>query len=329
MMPAREPFGWHALAHVWQFEPWWALALVVLGGGYLAAFAAGRRAGDGGRVPVLRAVSFVGGLGLTLLTLCSAIGAYAMTVFWVHMVEHLILIMVVPALLVLGHPLTVVRQSLSPLGRTRFDAVLRSWPIAVLTHPLSGFTVYAVVIFGTHLTSFMDQMAVHGWLMTGEQVVYVVSGWLLLLPLIGEEPIRWRPPYLPRVALLLFAMVPDTVVGIVLLQSEHVLFPVYMRNHPDWAPTPVRDTQIGGALMWVGGDGLMMLLAVGLVVVLITNKGAQQNVLGPWLESVRSKTLAAQVSRGAEEDAVRDAEADSAEMLEAYNRMLGRLHDRE
>ena len=167
-----------------------------------------------------RVAMFVAGSALLWVCVASAIGTYAMSIFWMHMVLHLALIMVVPALLVLGHPLTVLVEALPPARQRRARAVLASRPAGVLTHPVTGALVYAVVIVATHLTGFMDQMAQHAWLMTGEQVLYVVAGWLFLLPLIGEEPLRANPPYLFRLILLVAAMVPDTVVGIVLLQTD-------------------------------------------------------------------------------------------------------------
>ena len=45
------------------------------------------------------------------------------------MIEHLLLIMVVPALLVTGHPLTVLVRATTGRTRDRVQAVLRSAPV--------------------------------------------------------------------------------------------------------------------------------------------------------------------------------------------------------
>ncbi len=323
------PFGWHALLHTWQWRPVWdvvaLLLLVAYGAGLVRARRHGVRA-----VPPARVACFGTGVVLLVLTVGSAIDTYAMSLFWVHMVEHLMLIMVIPAFLVLGHPLTVLRASAATRGReAAVDRFLRSGPVAVLTHPLVGFLLYSVVLVATHLTSFMDAMATHGWMMTAEQVLYLVSGYVFLLPLIGNEPIRWKLPNLGRVGLVLLGMTPDTVVGIVLLQTDRNLFPVMEAGHPSWAPSPVHDLNIGGALMWAGGDGLMMLLGIGVVIALIVDQDPNA-VLGRRLETVRRQTLSAHVSRGdtgsAEVDQDVDVDEDDA-MLDAYNRMLGRLSE--
>jgi putative membrane protein len=258
--------------------------------------------------------------------LCSAVDAYAMSLFWMHMIEHLTLIMLVPALLVLGHPLTVLRASGGDRWRSGFDRFMHSPPVSVATHPLVGMALYAVVVFYTHLTPFMDHMAAHPRLMLAEQLAYVLSGWLMLLPLIGEEPIRWRTPYLLRLALLLVAMVPDTFVGIILLQTPKDPFPMYMAMRPSWATAALHDVDIGGSLMWSLGDGLMMCLCVGVVVSLVAGQ-TRDRVLGPWLESIRTSTLVEHVERSGGQVAGARGETidDDDDALAAYNDMLERL----
>ncbi len=97
--------------------------------------------------------------------------------------------------------------------------------------------IYSVTIIATHLTGFMDYMADHEWAMTAELVLYVVAGYLFLLPLLGEEPTKPNPSYLTRLGVFVVGMVPDTIVGIVLLQTNQQPFPRMMATHPTWHPT--------------------------------------------------------------------------------------------
>ena len=322
MMP---PLSWHTFLTTWHLNAGWVLACAALLIAYFAGLRAARRR-DERPVGPARILSFVLGVVALAGSLCSAVDAYAMSLFWMHMIEHLTLIMLVPALLVLGHPLTVLRASGGVQWRAGFDRFMHSAPVSVLTHPFVGMASYAVVIFYTHLTPFMDQMAAHSGLMLAEQVGYVLSGWLMLLPLIGEEPIRWRTPYLLRLALLVVAMIPDTFVGIILLQTQKDPFPTYMAMRPTWATPALHDLDIGGSLMWSVGDGLMMCLCIGLVVSLMAGQ-TRDRVLGPWLESVRSNTFTEHVERtGGQFEGELGATIDDDEAaLDAYNRMLERL----
>jgi putative membrane protein len=323
------PFGWGSFVHHWDVSLGWLVACLVLLAVYVDAVLRGYQRGH--RHPGWRIACYVGGIVLLFLTLSSAIDVYAMSVFWVHMIEHLLLIMVVPILLVLGHPLTALRESWGEAGQARFDRIVRSAPVAALTHPAVAFVLYGAVIVGTHLTGFMDQMVVHSWLMPAEQIAYVVSGYLLLLPMIGREPVRWELPYLARVLLVLVGMVPDTIVGIVLLQSDTVSFPKMFAMHPSWAPGAVDDQQIAGGLMWAAGDGLMMVIGVVIVIQMISDP-QRGRVLGRWLEGARRQTLAHHLTQGGGEGIGTASEVDVDDddaVLDAYNAMLARMRDSE
>jgi len=321
---------WSSFFGTWSFHFGWTVAAALLLVGYLAGIRSVGQAGDGRRSAVhpWRVGSFVAGVVLLWVTVSSAIGDYAMSVFWMHMVEHLLLIMVVPSLLVMGHPLTVLAEAV-PGSR----GVLRSWPVTVVTHHVTGIVLYTAVIIATHLTGFMNAMAMHTWLMTAEQALYVITGWIFLTPMLGEEPLRTNPPYLVRLVFLVAAMIPDTLVGIVLLQTNSDLFPMMFRMHPAWAPSAISDLHAAGGLMWAGGDGLMMVIAIGLMISVVTSPTRREKMTGRWLESARSQALAAHVAYAGAEmpegPAGQDFDPDSDEALEAYNRMLARLHDRD
>ena len=326
MTSTLPPLQWTSFTD-WHVRPWWLLFSGVVLAVYLGAVGVARRHGVRAVHPA-RVASFVAGIAVLLFTVSSAIDGYAMALFWDHMIEHLLLIMVVPALLVLGSPLSAVRAAAATQGSEgSVDAFARSWPVSVLSHAVVGLGIFAAVIVGTHLTGFMDAMAAHGWVMEAEQWLYLVTGFVYLLPLLGAEPIRSRPPYLGRLGLLLIGMTADTVVGIVLMQTNHNMFPVMEGAHPSWAPSPVQDLQMGGALMWVGGDGLMMLFGVGVTIAMITHTGSE-SVIGLRLEAVRRRTLADRVAMTGSATAVPDdADIDDDDaMLDAYNQMLARMN---
>ena len=192
MMP---PLTWHTFFTTWNLHIGWSIVSVALLVGYVAGLRAARRRGHNPVGPA-RIASFVLGVVSLWVCLSSAVDAYAMSLFWMHMIEHLTLIMLVPALLVLGHPLTVLRASGGEGWQERFDRFMYSPPIAILTHPFVGMAVYAVVVFYTHLTPFMDRMAENPHLMVVEQLAYISAGWLMLLALDrrGADPVADAVP---------------------------------------------------------------------------------------------------------------------------------------
>ena len=321
-MSELPPLTWDTFFGTWSLQGGWLLACAAALVGYFALRA---RAGAASTVPAWRVACFTAGVVLLWVCVASAIGAYAMSLFWMHMVLHLLLIMVVPALLVLGHPITVTVESLREPRQEHARRVLKSPAVGVLTHPATGLLVYSATIFGTHLTGFMDQMSMNAWLMPAEQVLYVAAGYLLLLPLLGEEPIRSDPSYLTRMILLVVAMVPDTIVGLVLLQTDQNPFPMMTSMRPAWAPPALSDIHVAGGLMWAAGDGLMMAIGVGVMITAVTSASRRDRMIGPWLEGVRRSTLAGSTPAGS----AAAPDPDSDEALEAYNARLARMHERE
>jgi len=210
--------------------------------------------------------------------------------FWDHMIQHLLLIMVAPALLIAGRPMTLLlHASRNPL-HTWAKRVLRSRVVAALTWPPFGIAAYAATIVGTHLTSFMGLVLTNAAVHDAELALFIVVGYLYLLPLVGSEPIRWRLSYPVRLIFLFIAMPVDAFTGVALGSYSSDPFPVTsgMRGRT-WGPSPVDDVHIGGAVMWVGGSAIMFVLIM--FTFLAWTRQGQRNDGRGWLEAARRANL--------------------------------------
>lgn len=305
MTGALPPLTWATALTTWRFAPI-TVVLVVLASGWYVWRAVVTR------WPVTRSAAFLGGMLVLLVTRQSSIDVYGEQLFWLHMVEHLLLIMVVPVLVVLGQPIRLAGDAA--------DGLLRSRVVSVLTFPLVGLCCYGAVLIGTHLTGFMSLMMAHPWLHGLEIVLYLGSGYLYFLPLLGSEPLKRELSYPLRVFLLLMGMTADTVVGVLLMITAHTQ-PFSDRT---WGPSALSDLHTGGGIMWVIGDALMFGVMV-LVVGQWMNDTERQNDTGKWLESARRSTLAnlGVDTVDPDDDQARIDDDDAA--LDAYNRMLAKL----
>ena len=273
--------------------------------------------------PVARAAAFGAGLAAVIVALCSSIGVYQDTLFWVHMVQHLLLIMVAPALLVVGRPLMLLlHASRNPVHRT-VKRVLRSLPVTVLTCPLVGVPLYAAAVVGTHLTGFMNEVITNPWAQTGEHALYLVAGWLYLAPGFGREPIRWRLSAPAKIVLVVLAMPIDTFTGVVLLMTRHEPWSAYLAQGRGWGPTPLTDVHWGGAVMWIGADAIMMVLIVAALFSWLTAPRRGRGLR--WVEQARRAALEQRTGVAAAGHADLD---DDERQLAAYNDWLSRRADR-
>ncbi len=193
--------------------------------------------------PLRRTIPFLLGLLVINLATQSGIGTYDDTLFWDHMIQHLMLIMIAPPLLVAGQPVTLLlHASRNPL-HTGVKKLIRSRPVQWLTLPAFGVAAYAATIVGTHLTSFMNLVTEHDAVHEAEHVLYLVVGYLYFLPLIGKEPIRWKVSYPLRLFLLFIAMPVDAFTGVVL--GSYQTDPFVPMEPRSWGPSAVNDLHRG------------------------------------------------------------------------------------
>lgn len=247
----------------------------------------------------------------------SSIGIYSDALFWVHMIQHLILIMAVPPLLVWADPLALipVRGGM----RTPADVLGDGRVWRAVTNPLISVPLYTAAVVLTHLTSFQQIAVGHPPIRAAENVGYLVVGYVLFAPLVAIGGGRRRMPDLIRFVVLVAAMGVDTLTGVSLMMTDTSLAPAYAAGHPGWGPGALADQQTAGALMWFAGDGVMMLLMIGVAVAWGLRR--QDPGMGDWLEGIRRRQLLGAAWSGGDAP---DVDEDQA-ALDAYNAYLAML----
>jgi cytochrome c oxidase assembly factor CtaG len=330
------PFSWGEVATNWQFAPIVTAFTALLAIAYLWGVIRVRRRHPRRPWPLLRTSLFLLGLLVIDLATQSGIGVYDDTLFWDHMIQHLMLLMIAPPLLVAGQPVTLLlHASRNPL-HTGVKRVIRSRPVQWLTWPAFVVVAYAATIVGTHLTSFMNLVTEHDAVHQAEHVLYLVVGYLYFLPLIGKEPIRWKVSYPLRLFLLFVAMPVDAFTGVVL--GSYQVDPFVPMDPRSWGPSPVSDLHEGGAVMWIGGAAIMF--AVIMVTFFQWTRETRPAAGMGWLETARRSSLAERITEARPAatagDPARggvtrgtgrmvDVDADD-DQLAAYNEYLARIN---
>lgn len=248
----------------WSADPIPLLGVAIAGGAYL--WAVRRLAARSSRPPrAWRTASFLGGLAAILVALSSPIEAYDGVLFSDHMLQHMLLELVAAPLLLLGAPITLALRVASPSIRRGLLRVLHSRIVAVISFPLLGWLLFAGVNWGWHFSSLYDQALENDLLHYVQHATFLLAALLFWWPVVGADPSRWRLPYPVRLFYLFLAMPQNSFLGVALMSAGTVLYPHYLTNVRDWGPTPLADQNLGGVLMWVGGD-MMFLTAMALVV---------------------------------------------------------------
>ncbi len=214
-----------------------------------------------------KTAAFIGAMVTTALSIFTFIGVYQTSLFWVHMVQHLMLIMVAAALLAASSPADLTWRATTGKAHQRVSRVLRSGPARFLDHPLVGFGLYGLVIPITHLTSFYNFALLHGSVQDAEHLLFLVVGYLFWRQIFGSEPGVHRMHPALRMGYLAVAVSVDTFVGLSLSSASHELFPAFTAQHRTWGPSLLADLHTGGVIMWVAGDTLMLVAMVPVVLI--------------------------------------------------------------
>lgn len=239
----------------WRFDP--ASALLVGLAGALYILGVRRLALRGRRWPVARTAAFVGALAAIIVASQSGVARYEDARLWVHMIQHVLLGMVVPLLLVLSAPITLALQSAHPGTRQMLRSALHSAPGRLLAHPLVGWSLFGSALAALYLTPVLDVAArsdlVHLWV----HAHMVMATLLFLVPLIGIDVLPRRLPYAARLLALIAAIPFHTVVAMAMLSAST---PIAPEAYP-----LLSDQRAAAALFWGAGE-VFTLLAAGIVV---------------------------------------------------------------
>ncbi|GLW74281.1 hypothetical protein Kpho02_65790 [Kitasatospora phosalacinea] len=261
---AVAPWHWSALADSWTPEPVVLALCAALAAGYLVG-ARRHRAGGGGRWPWYRTMAFLGGLAVWGWTTCSGLGVYERVLFTDRAVQLVLLLMLVPMLLALGAPVSLLAAALPEAGRGRLRAALSGRVSRVLMFPLVStvllvappWLLYFTPCYGHTLTSPVWN--------TGFHLVPVLLGLLYFWPRLQLDPVAHAYPLLIGVVITFVEVVFDAALALVLLYGGHVVAePYYTALARSWGPGPARDQFIGGNAIWILGDlvGLPFLCAL-------------------------------------------------------------------
>jgi cytochrome c oxidase assembly factor CtaG len=202
--------------------------------------------------------AFLLGLATTALSLFTFLGVYQQELFWDHMTQHLILIMVAAPLFAAAAPIRLGWLASTGAVHEKFTRLLRSGPAKLLGHPGVAFVAYAVVIPITHLTVWYNYTLLHPLVDDIEHLIFLLLGYMFWRQIFSDDPNCYRLHPALKFGYLFLAIPIDTFTGLSLDQQVHELFPAYLAFHRTWGPSLVDDLHIGGVLMWVAGDTLML-----------------------------------------------------------------------
>ena len=187
--------------------------------------------------------------------------------FWVHMTQHEILMLISAPLLVLGRPLIAFlwampsswRESAASLGRSR--TFKRLW--AFVSAPLSAWLVSALALWIWHIPFLFDQTLRSDWIHAAQHTTFLATALIFWWPLVNRTP---SLGYGGGLVYVFTTILHTSVLGALLTFASRPWYSSYVLTAPAWHLTALEDQQIGGLIMWIPAGTLLLIVALILLV---------------------------------------------------------------
>ena len=238
-------FQWHA-------HPSIILGLLAFGGAYLLGVGPLRQRFQlGPYVEGWRVSVFLLGVVVLMVALLSPIHDLGERyLFSFHMLQHMLLMLVFPPLVLIGTPPWLLRPLLrSPMVRKAASFV---------TRPVAAFLIFDAVLVFWHVPGLYDLALRERNIHILEHVTFMGAAVLMWWPVLSPMPELPRAPYIGQMAYLFLVPTVSAILGAFITFSESVWYDWYAEAPRIWEISAKTDQEIGGLLMWVPGGVVFM-----------------------------------------------------------------------
>lgn len=252
----------------WSWDPTALVAVGVMAGLYTAGLlrSRGRRAG---LLPWWRPVCFYAGELVLLLALASPIDTLSDHLFFMHMIQHILMTMLAAPLILLGAPIVPILRGLPrPFRRRALVPVARSAAVRgllrTLTTPRTSFLFYVGIIWVWHVPFLYNLALENAAIHLVEHMLFFVSALLFWGAVIDPIPFPPRLGYPVRMLYLFGAATPNAALGAFLAYSPAPWYDFYIQGIRFWSFTAMEDQHVAGLIMWLP-SWMMFLLAICII----------------------------------------------------------------
>jgi len=172
--------------------------------------------------------------------------------FSAHMVQHLLLTLAVPPLLLAGTPGWLLRPVLSP----KYVAPI----VRRLTRAPMAFVLFNLTIAVWHLPPFYNAAMAHHSLHIVEHLTFMAAAVLMWWPLLSQLPEFPRLAYPGQMLYSFLMSIPMSIVAVYIAMADHVLYPAYSAAPRILPLTPLEDQLLGALIMWIPGGLIFMII---------------------------------------------------------------------
>src|SRR5215472_14349468 len=222
-------------------------------------------------LPRWRAAAFLLGLGSFWIALASPLDVFSGFLLTAHMLQHMVLMMAAPPLILLGAPVIPLVRGLPRFAAREFAGPFLNWPLANrvgnrLAHPVFALILMGMVSFGWHTPKLYELALGSNFWHEVEHACFFFSAIVFWWPVALPWPSRARWPRWATVPYLFIGDLQNTILSAILVFSDQVIYPSYVRMPRLLGLSAQADQAAAGAVMWVLG-GVAYLLPAAVIAI--------------------------------------------------------------
>jgi cytochrome c oxidase assembly factor CtaG len=253
----------------WSFEPTVLVGVAVLATLYVLAWRRGRSTASRHKPGWGRMALFFAGLLAIIAALVSPLDGLGDQLLVFHMVQHILLLDIVPILLILGLSKVLLR----PVTRKLHGIERRA---GYLAHPAFAVLLYAGFMWGWHVPALYDAALRNSGVHALEHVCFAVAGTLYWWHLLSPIRSRMRLGGLGPVSYMVSTKLLVGVLGIVLAFAPASFYPFYEHHPHYWGLSPSEDQSMAGLAMALEQSIVMGIALVVVFVQMLTESEREQ-----------------------------------------------------
>jgi putative membrane protein len=202
-----------------------------------------------------------------LIALDSPLHELGEQLFWVHMTQHEILMLISAPLLVLGRPLIPFLWALPQRWRERVANIGRARSFRAMwtgfSSPVSAWLISALALWVWHLPWLFDKTLQNDWMHAAQHTTFLLTALLFWWPLTNPAP---RFGYGAAIVYVFTTALHTSILGALLTFAPRPWYSPYVATAPLWHWTALEDQQLGGLIMWIPAGTLLIAVGLWLVV---------------------------------------------------------------
>ena len=249
------------------FEPWLlgclALSAVLYAAGVASLW---QKAGIGRGIRPWQCAGFAAAWLTLALALVSPLDALAATRFWIHMVQHELLMVVAAPLFVVSRPLEAMTWALPRRWRAATGRALhRRWLVGTwraVRLPSTAWLLHAIVLWGWHAPLLFEAALKREGVHIVQHVTFLASALLFWWTVLRPHGRIAHGPDATSLASLFTTMLHTGALGALLTFSGAVWYPSYRIAIAGTGLTALEDQQLGGLVMWVPAGFVYVVVAL-------------------------------------------------------------------